>query len=160
MSKLSSEEVQRLIDEALEHASKRKRKPAAGNGKAKATDPSKPEKPAWLNKSIKGKAQGPLSILANVMAALRHDPSPREGVCLRRNAAHHDAHAKGRAANRASAGGGRRRLSAPRISPACGPEKPRHRDCAQCRGAARPRMQISSRAGLSRNPEMGRHTSR
>ena len=75
MSKLSSEEVQRLIDEALEHASKRKRKPAAGNGKAKATDPSKPEKPAWLSKSIKAKAQGPLSILANVMAALRHDPS-------------------------------------------------------------------------------------
>src|SRR5262249_9579601 len=71
MPKLSSEEVQQLIDDALKGASKAK--PAAGrNGKTKSTDSSKPD---WLGKSIKGKGQGPLSIVANVMAALRHDPS-------------------------------------------------------------------------------------
>jgi predicted P-loop ATPase len=71
MSKLSSEEVQRLIDDALKGASKAK-PAAARNGKTKSTDSSKPD---WLGKSIKGKGQGPLSILANVLSALRNDPS-------------------------------------------------------------------------------------
>jgi len=69
MPKLSSEEVQRLIDDALKGASK---PAAARNGKTKSTDSSKPD---WLGKSIKGKGQGPLSILANVLSALRNDPS-------------------------------------------------------------------------------------
>jgi predicted P-loop ATPase len=42
------------------------------NGNGHATDHA--TKPDWLSKSIKGKGQ-PLSILANVMAALRTDPS-------------------------------------------------------------------------------------
>jgi predicted P-loop ATPase len=72
MPKLSSEQVQQLIDEALKGASN---KPATGrNGKTISTDSLKPEKPDWLGKSIKGKGQGPLSILANVLSALRNDP--------------------------------------------------------------------------------------
>lgn len=70
MGKLSSEEVQQIIDDALKGASKAKPR-AAGNGKTKSTD----SKPDWLGKSIKGKGQGPLSILANVLSALRNDPS-------------------------------------------------------------------------------------
>jgi predicted P-loop ATPase len=71
MSKLSSEEVQRLIDDALKGASKTK-PAAARNGKTKPIGSSKPD---WLGKSIKGRGQGPLSILANVLSALRNDPS-------------------------------------------------------------------------------------
>src|SRR5262249_4622696 len=67
----SSEQVQALIDDALKDASKTK-PAAARNGKTKPTGSSKPD---WLGKSIKGKGQGPLSILANVLSALRNDPS-------------------------------------------------------------------------------------
>jgi predicted P-loop ATPase len=83
MRKLSPEEIQELIDEARRNgagAPKMKAKPAgarngnagARNEKTKANDSPKPD---WLGKSIKGKGQGPLSILANVTSALRNDPS-------------------------------------------------------------------------------------
>src|SRR5262245_9884793 len=82
MPKLSPEEIQKIIDEARRNggAPKMKAKPAgARNGnagardrKTKANDSAKPD---WLSKSIKGKGQGTLSILANVMSALRSDPS-------------------------------------------------------------------------------------
>jgi predicted P-loop ATPase len=83
MPKLSSEEIQELIDEARRNSAsspKMKAKPAgtrngnAGtrNGKTKSTDSSKPD---WLGKSIKSKGQGTLSILANTLLALRSDPS-------------------------------------------------------------------------------------
>jgi predicted P-loop ATPase len=72
MPKLSSEEVQRLIDDALKGAEGAPRAKPAGNSKTKSTDSSKPD---WLGKSIKGKGQGPLSILANVLSALRNDSS-------------------------------------------------------------------------------------
>jgi hypothetical protein len=51
MNKLSSEEVQQLIDEALNRAPKPK-----SHGKKKRTDPPPDSpKPDWLNKCIKGK---------------------------------------------------------------------------------------------------------
>jgi predicted P-loop ATPase len=82
MPRLSKEEIQEIIDEARRNgavAPKMKAKPAgtrngnAGtrNGKTKANDSPKPD---WLGKSIKGKGQAPLSILANVTRALRNDP--------------------------------------------------------------------------------------
>jgi predicted P-loop ATPase len=37
--------------------------------------PPSPSEPNWLSKCIKGKGQGALPILANVMSALRNDPS-------------------------------------------------------------------------------------
>jgi predicted P-loop ATPase len=72
MSKLSSEEVQRLIDDALKGAKGAPRAKPAANGKTKSADSSKPD---WLGKAIKSKAQGALPILANVLSALRADPS-------------------------------------------------------------------------------------
>jgi len=75
MRKLSKEEIQEIIDEARRNgvgAPGMKAKPAgARNGKTKANDSPKPD---WLGKCIKGKGQ-PLPILANVMKALRYDPS-------------------------------------------------------------------------------------
>jgi predicted P-loop ATPase len=75
----SDADIRRQTREALERARAAVRaeraatKPAAAhNDKPKPTDRPKPN---WLNKSIKSKGQGTLSILANVMSALRNDPS-------------------------------------------------------------------------------------
>jgi predicted P-loop ATPase len=75
----TDEDIRRQTREALERARARVRAEraatkAAGarNGKTKANDSPKPD---WLGKSIKGKGQGALSILANTLLALRADPS-------------------------------------------------------------------------------------
>jgi hypothetical protein len=77
MRRLSKEQVQQIINDARRNGGgaqgeSKAKHAGARSGKTKANDSAKPD---WLSKSIRSKREGTLSILANVLIALRNDPS-------------------------------------------------------------------------------------
>jgi predicted P-loop ATPase len=68
------------LDTTLEQRAREKldalrRRPKRPNNGGSGIPPPRPPKTDWLSKCIKGKGRNPLPILANVMIALRNDPS-------------------------------------------------------------------------------------